>query len=995
MKPFIEQISDCLNPVLDAIEKIDPERSGVCVHGFHSSLIPILSDCSNKNFIYYFSESDLFAALQHIELFIDEGGLYIPKSDEYPSPPGFRSDQEKLHTSAISSLSNTINPFNYIITYNDIRTKGVFFFKPNNSSYTINQSIQYEDLIDWLKKSGYLPVDIVVDQGNYSVRGNIVDVFSISSLKPVRFNFFESPVSIHRFNPDTQLTMHHVKAVTLFPLVENDGENILFKTLIKNKYIEVFCEGGIFSFGNGAPNIKINLPFSYLNYYNFCKYNKRDNSVVATTKLYNVCIQTNGSLFAPVTFKSNSNFDNQDRNFSNSLTIKESPINVGDYVVHRNYGIGRFEGLRVSKIKNQSCESLVLQYDGGEYVSVSTENMDLVSYYAPGYEEKIKLGSLSNLVGWKRRISSIKKEISLIVDSILLSMSERKMFRRQPFSVDLKILDEFIKQFKFTDTVDQAESWEDILIDLTSNKPMDRVICGDVGFGKTELAERAAFVVSMSGKQVVLLAPTTILSLQLFNSFKTRFSGFPQNIGLLSRLTSNGDYIKTALSNGDIDIIIGTHSLLSDDISYKDVGLVIIDEEHRFGVKQKERIKSISKGIDVLSLTATPIPRTLQLTVSGIRNISTIFTPPKDRRPIITSVNYTDSRLIQRCIRFELHRGGQVFVVYNNVNNIDSYTERLSKIIPEANIEFIHGQESSSKIENRLVRFISKKVDVLVCSSIIEAGIDISGVNTIIIENSHRFGLAQLYQLRGRVGRSDVQAFAYLLIPKGYTLGLLARRRLETVANNTALGSGYHVAAEDLKIRGAGSLFGYKQSGIFNYIGKELYSSLIGEVYNNTINSSDNNLNSLDDVTVDIFVDNSIPEDYISSQSVRFNFYKNIFQSRELGELNSIKYRMVNQFGNYGSTIESLFKTQELRIAASRVGAGSVFKREGIIEFSFSNKVVEINRIISKTTEYCEYKNVEFRFNANQGDCLVLSVSPVNNYDTFEFVRGYLNILQD
>lgn len=994
VKHSTQHINEGLAPLVTCLQNTDNKTPSVRATGFHPSLIPFLIDQTSLNFIFYFTEEELFSAFQQIEFIMDGVGLYIPAGNEGGVLCGFETGNNKVGVGAVSSLIAAKQPFKFVLTYNGIINECFATDKSTGSSFLINGSVQYDELITWLNGCGYSFVDTVVESGTCSVRGNIIDIYSYSMLCPVRINFFDNPVLIHRFNKDTQLTFLKITSCILYTILSSQSKKFPFKKIVENLYVDVFVEGGVACFGKNRSENNIKLPFKFLQYDECAGFEKNGLVIKPTNKLYNMGIISGEEMYVPETYLKKQNY--QQSVLQKGLLFGDdfNSINIGDYLVHRNYGVGRFLGLRLSTSKNSKRESLIIEYRDGEFVSVSTENMHLVSYYSPGFEEGIKLNSLSKLAGWKKKISSVKKEINIIVDSIIVSMSERGSITREPYSIDNNILNRFINQFKYTDTPDQSASWREIYNDLLLNKPMDRVVCGDVGFGKTELAERAALVVSFSGKQVVVLAPTTILALQLYNSFIYRFSGYPQNIALLSRLQSNSEKIivKEGICNGSIDIIIGTHALLSKDISFKRIGLVVVDEEHRFGVKQKEVIKSISKDIDILSLSATPIPRTLQLTVSGIRNISTLFTPPDKRLSVITSVNYSNMNIISMGVRFELHRNGQVFIVYNNVKNIDIYTDKIRAQFPEACVDYIHGQESSVNIERKLSAFLSKNINVLVCSSIIEAGIDIPGANTIFIENSHKFGLAQLYQLKGRVGRSNVQAYAYLLVPENYRLGQMARKRLKTIQQNTALGSGYYIASQDLTNRGSGSLFGYKQSGNYDYIGKELYTTLVDEVCNKSIKISSNCLIPISNVFVDIFVDSFIPDEYIHNQALRFDLYKKIFAATDLDYLNQLKFSVVDRFGQINPPVSALFSTQSVRIIAAMVGISRIINNRGCLKIYFSDIC---NDIIEISANFFNPIKIEYHFQPINSKELVLLVELTNSHDTFEIVTSFLNILRD
>jgi len=429
-------------------------------------------------------------------------------------------------------------------------------------------------------------------------------------------------------------------------------------------------------------------------------------------------------------------------------------------------------------------------------------------------------------------------------------------------------------------------------------------------------------------------------------------------------------------------------------VVFNQLGLVIVDEEHRFGVKQKEAIKSISKGVDVLFMSATPIPRTLQLSISGLKSISTIFTAPFKRKPITTIIKYSNREVVVGAITREIHRGGQVFIVNNNVDNIPDYSEKIRRWAPFARVEFLHGQETSLKIEKKMSDFILRKINVLVCSSIIEAGIDVPGANTIIIENSHLFGLAQLYQLRGRVGRSAINSYAFLLVPKNCLLSAVARKRLKTIEQNTALGSGYGVASVDLEMRGSGALFGYKQSGNYRNIGKELYRVLVEDSIQSAVGPPGDFLIPIKDVLVNVFDSCFIPEEYILHQVLRFELYKKIFSAHSNSYLFGLRDNVLNRFGPIPPSVKNLFRTQHLRILCARVGIVKINNKNENYFFVFSGPGVDVPLLINISTSYFKHKNIPFSFSSTNPSFLELKIKTLNINDSYKLLTNFLNKLR-
>jgi len=509
-------------------------------------------------------------------------------------------------------------------------------------------------------------------------------------------------------------------------------------------------------------------------------------------------------------------------------------IKPGDYVVHINYGIGIYEGIKKIRFdKNRFQDCLVIRYEDGAKLYVPHEDMHLVQKYI-GFEGRppriYKLGSQE----WQRVKERSRKGIWEKAQELLEIQAKRKVLLGFSFSPDTDWQKDLEKSFPYKETPDQLKATEEVKRDMESPHPMDRLICGDVGYGKTEVALRAAFKAVMDNKQVAILVPTTILAEQHYHTFKKRMKDFPVNIEMLSRFRSEKQQIEIleGLEKGTIDIVIGTHRLLSPDIKFKDLGLVIIDEEQRFGVEHKEKLKKLRLLVDVLTLTATPIPRTLYMALMGAKDMSIINTPPKERIPVETKVCEYDEELIRKGIIFELKRKGQVFFVHNRIEGIEKLTQKLMKIVPEARFGIAHGKLPERTLEKVMLDFMEKKFDVLVCTTIIESGIDIPNVNTIFINNAENYGLSDLYQLKGRVGRFNVKAYAYFLVSKGIVLDEEAKKRLLAIERHTELGAGFKIAMEDLQIRGAGNILGTEQHGYIYQIGFDLYCRLLREAIN-------------------------------------------------------------------------------------------------------------------------------------------------------------------
>ena len=505
-------------------------------------------------------------------------------------------------------------------------------------------------------------------------------------------------------------------------------------------------------------------------------------------------------------------------------------IEEGDLVVHNNHGIGRFLGVKEFELNSFKKEHLIIEYQDGDKLFVPKHDLHLIQKYVTFTKKLTKLHKLGSKE-WTATRKSIEKKLRLMAAELLRIQALRTQLEGFSFSKDTTWQKEFEATFPFKETPDQHKSFSEVKADMEDPKPMDRLICADVGYGKTEVAMRAAFKAVMDSKQVAILVPTTILAEQHYYNFSKRLDGFPVKVGMLSRFRTKAEQkiIIEELREGKVDIIIGTHRLLSKDIAFKDLGLVIIDEEQRFGVRSKEKLKQFRLLADVMTLSATPIPRTLYMALSGARDMSVISTPPTNRLAIKTEIISFDEDIIEEAINRELDRKGQVFFLHNRVDNIEAIAQGVKKLVPKARVEVAHGQMSGRLLEEIMLKFLQQKIDVLVCTTIIESGIDVPSANTLIINRADKFGLSELHQLRGRVGRLDIQAWAYLIVPAKEALSEISKHRLKAIEKHSDLGAGFHIAFEDLQIRGAGNLLGSQQHGFISSIGFDLYCRMLKE----------------------------------------------------------------------------------------------------------------------------------------------------------------------
>ncbi len=605
------------------------------------------------------------------------------------------------------------------------------------------------------------------------------------------------------------------------------------------------------------------------------------------------------------------------------LTLQQlHSLTQGDFVVHVDHGIGQYQGLKKITVQEHERECLSISYRDGDFLYVPLDRMDRVQKYSAkdgAVPSLSKLGSKD----WDRLKQKTKKHIKNIAKELIDLYAKRKTKKGFAFSKDSLWQKELEASFEYEDTPDQSKATEEIKQDMENEVPMDRLVCGDVGYGKTEVAVRAAFKATYDSKQVAILVPTTVLALQHFNLFQERLSRFPIKIDMLSRFRTNSEQrrIIELLKEGRLDIVIGTHRLLSNDVQFKNLGLVIVDEEHRFGVKNKERLKALQVNVDVLSMSATPIPRTLNMAMLGIRDMSLIATPPRNRLPIHTEIATFEKKLIRLAILKEIERGGQVFFVHNRVQTIDTVANLLRRLVPEVTFGIAHGQMDERRLEKVMWDFATKKFQCLISTMIIESGLDIPNVNTMIINRADRFGLSQLYQLRGRVGRSTQRAFAYLLVPPVNLLNKNALKRLQIIEEYADLGSGFNIAMRDLEIRGAGNIFGAEQSGHIMALGFELYTKIIEEAIQElNFEREGKLLTSMpqkEEIRIEIHQDAYLPDDYIEQPELKVDIYRRLANVKDLKVTNQIKEEVVDRFGKLPQPAINLFNLVDLKIIGS------------------------------------------------------------------------------
>ena len=624
----------------------------------------------------------------------------------------------------------------------------------------------------------------------------------------------------------------------------------------------------------------------------------------------------------------------RERSRASSFISDLSDLKEGDYVVHVDHGIGLYQGLRQLGVEGAARDFMLLTYQDDAKLYVPLERLDLVEKFrASGEGAKPALDRLGG-VTWARTKSRVKRALRDMAEELLRLYAERKMRGGVAYSADTPWQKEFEEAFEFEETPDQLTALEDIKHDLESPQPMDRLLCGDVGYGKTELAMRAAFKVAQDGKQVAVLAPTTVLAFQHFTTFSQRMSAFPLRVEMVSRFRSAREQKKVLAETeaGKVDILIGTHRLLSKDAGFHDLGLLIVDEEQRFGVAAKEKLKKFKANVDVLTMSATPIPRTLNMSLGGLRDLSVIETPPRGRLAIQTVVAPFSDGLIQAAILQEMGREGQVYFVHNRVESIWSMASLVQQLVPTARIGIAHGQMDNKELERVMLKFIQGEYDLLVSTVLIENGLDIPRANTLIVNHAERFGLADLYQLRGRVGRSSRRAYAYFLIPADDALTPIAKRRLAALKEFSDLGAGFRLAALDLELRGAGNLLGAEQSGHLNSVGIDLYLRMLEETTEELRGAAPQPEVR---TTLNLGLDIKIPDDYISDERQRLRMYKRISSLSTVEACADLEAELVDRYGPVPASVRNLFSYALLKSAAERLLVHSIERKEDEVWLRF------------------------------------------------------------
>lgn len=674
---------------------------------------------------------------------------------------------------------------------------------------------------------------------------------------------------------------------------------------------------------------------------------------------------------------------------SNAERLKDyNELEKGDYVVHHIHGIGQYLGIETIEIKGIHRDYVSVQYQNGDQISIPVEQIHLLSKYISSDGKAPKLNKLND-GHFKKAKQKVKNQVEDIADDLIKLYSERSQLKGFAFSADDDDQDAFDDAFPYVETDDQLRSIEEIKRDMQASQPMDRLLVGDVGFGKTEVAMRAAFKAVNDHKQVVILVPTTVLAQQHYTNFKERFQNFAVNVDVLSRFRSKKEQNETLekLKNGQVDILIGTHRVLSKDVVFADLGLMIIDEEQRFGVKHKETLKELKKQVDVLTLTATPIPRTLHMSMLGIRDLSVIETPPTNRYPVQTYVLEKNDSVIRDAVLREMERGGQVYYLYNKVDTIVQKVSELQELIPEASIGYVHGRMSEVQLENTLLDFIEGQYDILVTTTIIETGVDIPNANTLFIENADHMGLSTLYQLRGRVGRSNRIAYAYLMYRPEKSISEVSEKRLEAIKGFTELGSGFKIAMRDLSIRGAGNLLGKSQSGFIDSVGFELYSQLLEEAIAKRNGNANANTRTKGNAELVLQIDAYLPDTYISDQRHKIEIYKKIRQIDNRVNYEELQEELIDRFGEYPDVVAYLLEIGLVKSYLDKVFVQRVERKDNKITIQFE-KVTQRLFLAQDYFKALSVTNLKAGIAENKG--LMELVFDVQNKKDYEILEGLL-----
>lgn len=926
--------------------------------------------------------------------------FYLPVSGKNVARSNYKSSLEVQRSAAIGKLLEGSSDECYIVTYPDALEEKIPSGKEIKASslrLKIGDEFKYDDIVEKLLSAGFEKVDFVSFPGQYAIRGSIIDIFSFSNNYPYRVSFWGDEIEkINIFDSNTQLSKESVDFVDIIGSISNGEEEIssivpsntqlwldspdlykdrtFYKTL--SKLNRVFLDSPVSTNDscidvrfNISPQPSFNKNFEILTEdiksrlehgYNVIIFGEKESQL---NRIKSILFENCGVLPEFRTgFNIHGGFiDNDDRiccysdheifdrfhrvsirrsvEKSEQLTLNDlNSFNIGDYVVHIDHGVGIFGGLvRMKDDYGRLREVVKITYKDGDVVFVSVHSLHKISHFRSRDGEAPKINKLGSKT-WATLKQSAKSKVKDIARDLIQLYSKRRASEGFAFSADTYLQEELESSFMYEDTPDQEAATIAVKRDMEDNCPMDRLVCGDVGFGKTEVAIRAAFKAVCDSKQVAVLVPTTILALQHYNTFRQRLQNLPCNIEYISRLRTAREIkeIKEKLEEGRIDIIIGTHKILGDSFKFKELGLLIIDEEQKFGVSAKEKLRQLKASVDTLTLTATPIPRTLQFSLLGARDLSIISTPPANRIPVQTEIILFDEKEVKSIINYELNRGGQIFFLHNKVDQLPAIHEILHRLVPDMKICVAHGKMPAQELENKMLEFIRGDYDMMLSTTIIESGLDIPNANTIIINQAQNFGLSELHQLRGRVGRSNKKAFCYLIVPPLVSITEDARRRLKAIEEFSDLGSGFNIAMQDLDIRGAGNLLGAEQSGFITDMGYETYQKILTEamdelgVENGCVKVSGGRSFNVD-CTVETDQIAHIPDDYVGITAEKIRIYRQLDALENDKALDRFASEIQDRFGKFPQGVENIFNVVRIRNIGSSLGFEKVIVKNGIM----------------------------------------------------------------
>ena len=946
----------------------------------------------------------------------DDCYLYYPRASTHDIVPGFDVEDTRYRKESLLRLMGD-GASCCVVTERSLNepsiprsiNKSIMKF-----NFCVGDSCDQDKTIEQLDSSGYTRSVSVFDPGHYSSRGDILDIYPIHFRNPFRISFNYNQIeTISIFDPLSQLTIKNIKNLSFRDIRNNkqDVNNITLIDLFPS--VKVFSistkkNGLVLSWPNEIGRIDLKLfPVVFsdmpkkirLKKVNYLSKNVKNFFFIGGETPKNHGFSKNiGARFISGSIGdgfSSSDLDllvvsersllhiknpeykwrNAERSGGQLIDSRAlSGLVDGDFLVHRSFGVGVYRGVVFQGSDNEKKESIEIEYKNNSKVFVSLDQLSLVHRYV-GSQKTPNISSLGSK-RWSSEMRKARAAISSVAKELVELYSEKNKERPFCYVKENDIDNALSDSFSFIETPDQKNAISDVLSDMNSKKPLDRLVCGDVGFGKTEVAVRAIFKAFLSDRVSVMLCPTTILADQHYITCQERLGPLGVSIDLLSRFKSKHEQKKTLidLKNKKIDVLIGTHRLFSSDVNIPRLGLLVIDEEHRFGVAHKEKIRSLKKHLDVLTLTATPIPRTLQHSLVGLRDLSTILTPPKSRRPIFTTVRYFDWNLIFSYINTELLRGGQVFFLHNDIKSIPHIAEKIRRRFSNSTTGEVSGKMPSGVLENTVLSFFRGEIDILVCTTIIESGLDVTNANCIIINNAQNFGLSQLYQIRGRVGRGSKQAQCLLLVPR-FPLKKDAYRRLKTIEQNSSLGSGYSVSMKDLEIRGAGSIFGYKQSGHISSVGFEMYC----EILKSEIDRVAGRVSAFDPPSIHLSVQAGISDAYIKDRSFRIDYYYKISRINSLDDLDIVERELVDRFGSLPTSTKMLLDVARARILFCSVPIKDIYIGAGSLTFSLSGlgRFENLNSLFSAVSSFKHACVKDFRYEkAGDGKLKIVFTTP-------------------